>query len=340
MRKHIEIISVFLAASLLLAATHLYITFYAPPSAERAVRTVHIERGMSFRLVAEELERAGVVRDADSFSFAARLLGAYKKVKAGEYDFTTDMTPMEVLERLVKGRVNKYFITIPEGHNVKEVAEALKAARLVEAEVFVARAMDPALAASLGLEGPSLEGYLFPDTYEFTRGMSADDMIARMAGRFKKVYSEFEHEASARGMSMRKAVTLASIIEKETGSADEREIISAVFHNRLRKGIRLQSDPTVIYGIPEFDGNIRKKHLSIKSPYNTYAIYGLPPGPIANPGRKAISAALRPAKADYLYFVSKNDGTHYFSRTLAEHNRAVDEYQRRARVSKLEEKNR
>lgn len=336
MRKHIETIIIVLVAGLLLAATHLYITFYTAPSDKRVIKTVSIERGMSFRVIADNLEKAGVVRDADSFSLAARILGAYKKVKAGEYEFTTNMTPIEVLEQLVKGRIKRYFVTLPEGYNVREIAAVLKSAGLAEPDVFIARALDHELAESLGVEGPTLEGYLFPDTYEFTKGTSADEMIARMVERFKKVYAEYEDEARARGMSMRKVVTLASIIEKETGAPGERELISSVFHNRLKKGIKLQSDPTVIYGIANFDGNITKKHLSMKSPYNTYAIYGLPPGPIANPGKESIGAALRPAKADYIYFVSRNDGTHKFSKTLKEHNEAVQEFQRQAKAIKEE----
>ncbi len=338
MRKYIEKIILILAAVLLLGATHLYMTFYTAPSDERAVKTVSIERGMSFRVIAESLEKAGVVRDADSLSLAARILGAYKKVKAGEYEFTTNMTPIEVLEQLVKGRIKRYFVTIPEGYNVREIAAVLKSAGLVEQDVFIARALDHELAKSLGVEGPTLEGYLFPDTYEFSKGTSADEMIGRMVENFKRVYAAYEGEAKASGLSMRKVVTLASIIEKETGALEEREIISAVFHNRLKKGIKLQSDPTVIYGIAGFDGNITRRHLSLKSPYNTYVIYGLPPGPIANPGKESIAAALRPAKADYIYFVSRNDGTHQFSRTLKEHNQAVQEFQRQAKALKQEAK--
>ena len=334
MRKRLEKIVLFLAAAALLAVTHLYITFYTPPSAAPESRTISIERGLSFRMIAEKLEKAGVVRDAESFSFAARILGAYKKVKAGEYEFTTNMTPMEVLEYLVKGRVKRYLVTVPEGYNIIEIASALEVAGLVQRQVFIARALDPGLVKSLGLSGPTMEGYLFPDTYAFNKGMSADEMIARMVERFRKVFSEFEFEVEKSGMSMRKVVTLASIIEKETGAPSERDIISAVFHNRLKKGIRLQSDPTVIYGIPVFDGNIKKQHLSMKSPYNTYVNFGLPPGPIANPGKDSIAAALRPAKADYLYFVSRNDGTHQFSRSLKEHNRAVNQFQRSMKLTK------
>lgn len=334
MRKRLEKIILVLAVAAILAATHLYITFYTPPSNTPESRTVTIERGLSFRMIAEKLESAGVVRDADSFSFAGRVLGAYKKVKAGEYEFTTSMTPMEVLEYIVKGKVKRYLVTVPEGYNISEIAAALEGAGLIQRQVFIARAVDPGLAKSLGLSGPTLEGYLFPDTYAFNKGMSADEMISRMVERFRQVFSEFENDLERSGMSMGKAVTLASIIEKETGAPAERELISAVFHNRLKKGIRLQSDPTVIYGLPVFDGNIKKQHLSMKSPYNTYVNFGLPPGPIANPGRDSIAAALRPAKADYLYFVSRNDGTHQFSRSLKEHNRAVDQFQKQMKLSK------
>lgn len=334
MRKRLEKIVLILAAAALLAATHLYITFYTPPSTTPESRIVIIERGSSFRMIADKLEKAGVVRDADSFSFAARILGAYKKVKAGEYEFTTNMTPMEVLEYIVKGKIKRYLVTVPEGYNIIEIASALEEAGLVQRQVFIARALDPGLVKSLGLSGPTLEGYLFPDTYAFNKGMSADEMIARMVERFRQVFSEFEFEVEKSGMSMRKIVTLASIIEKETGAPSERNLVSAVFHNRLKKGIRLQSDPTVIYGIPAFDGNIKKQHLTMKSPYNTYVNFGLPPGPIANPGKDSISAALRPAKADYLYFVSRNDGTHQFSRSLKEHNKAVNQFQRSMKVTK------
>lgn len=337
MRKRLEKIILILGVAALLVATHLYITFYTAPSSTPESRTVSIERGLSFRMIADKLESAGVVRDADSFSFAGRVLGAYKKVKAGEYEFTTAMTPMEVLEHLVKGRVKRYLVTVPEGYNISEIGAVLEQAGLTHKQVFIARALDPGLASSLGLAGPTLEGYLFPDTYSFTKGMSADEMISRMVERFRKVFSEFEYDLEKSGMSMGKAVTLASIIEKETGEPSERELISAVFHNRLKKGIRLQSDPTVIYGIASFDGNIKKHHLSMKSPYNTYVNFGLPPGPIANPGKESIAAALRPAKADYLYFVSRNDGTHQFSRSLKEHNRAVNQYQKSMKLTKKAE---
>jgi UPF0755 protein len=184
--------------------------------------------------------------------------------------------------------------------------------------------------AALGLEGPGLEGYLFPDTYRFTKGMNVEEIILKMVGRFKEVYENagLSEQARKEGFTVKQVVTIASIVEKEAGSVEEMEKISSVFHNRLKKGYRLRSDPTVIYGIEDFDGNLTKRHLLTYTPYNTYINLGLPPGPISNPGRAALHAALNPSEEGYLYFVSRNDGTHHFSKTLKEHNRAVDYYQK------------
>jgi len=334
MRKHIEkiIIAALIIASL--AGTHLYITFYTPASRSTEPVSVSIQRGASFRVIANNLERDGVIRSAGSFVFAASLLGAYRKVKAGEYELSGSMAPIEILRTLVGGKVKNYLFTVPEGYSVREVAALLEGAGFADGDEFVARAFDPALASALGVQGSTLEGYLFPDTYHLIRGLSADEIIRLMVERFKSVYlPAIEKAAAQRGMSMRKVVTLASIIEKETGASGERRTISAVFHNRLNKGIRLQSDPTVIYGIEGFDGNLKKTHLRSNNPYNTYRHYGLPPGPIANPGKDSLEAAVNPEKADYLYFVSKNDGTHYFSKSLKEHNIAVGIYQKKIRLA-------
>lgn len=331
-RARIEIVVITALTAATLVATHLYVMLYSSASTDGRMRTVVVARGASFRVIAANLEKAGVIRDAEAFSFAARMFGAYRKVRAGEYEFSGSMPLMEILDALVDGRVKKYQVTIPEGYNVYEVAAALAQAGLVGEREFLLRARDARFVASLGLEGQSMEGYLFPDTYQFEKGMSADDIIRKMASTFKAVYyPELDAAARARGMTLGKAVTLASIIEKETGDGSERALISAVFHNRLRKGIKLQSDPTVIYAIKGFDGNLTKRHLLEKTPYNTYTNYGLPPGPIANPGRAALKAASNPASGDYLYFVSMNNGTHHFSTTLREHNNAVNQYQRRVR---------
>jgi len=330
MRKRLEKL-IFLAVMVAALATmHLYVTFYGTASRSDAKKVVRIERGTSFRVIARNLEKAGIVRDARSFVFAASLLGAYRSVKAGEYELSGSMTPVEVLRTLVKGRVRTYRVTIPEGYNIREVASAFEAAGLADAREFTRKATDARFAASLGITGATLEGYLFPDTYRFARGVSVDEIIKKMVARFKSVYyPTLDRAARKKGMSTARVVTLASIIEKETGSAGERRLISAVFHNRLKKKIRLQSDPTVIYGIADFNGNLTKKDLRRRTAYNTYRFRGLPPGPIANPGRAALEAAIDPAHEDYLYFVSKNDGTHYFSKSLREHNNAVNRFQRR-----------
>lgn len=334
-RKRIGALTIIFLTALSLLFTHLYIAFYSPvsPNADATV-TFNVQKGTGFRVVASNLRDAGVIRDSESFIFIASILGAYKRVKAGEYELSGAMTPMEVLDALLKGRVKRHFVTIPEGYNLRDIASTLEREGLADRDEFLSRAADSSFVRAVGVEGPTFEGYLFPDTYAFTRSMTIDEIIMKMAERFKSVYfSEFEAEAVKKGIGMRKLVTFASIIEKETGVPGERGLVSAVFHNRLKKGIKLQSDPTVIYGIKDFDGNIRKSHLGARSPYNTYVVYGLPPGPIASPGRASLRAVLSPDDSDALYFVSRNDGTHYFSNKLSDHNRAVNRYQRHMKRS-------
>lgn len=334
MTRRVKIIIFLLSAALVLTAADLYVTFFVPASRTGGKKAVNIQKGTSFRVIAADLEEKGLIRSADSFIFAASILGDYKKVKAGEYELDSSMTPLQVLDMLVKGKVKKYIVTIPEGYNIREVAAVLAGEGLVDEGQFLSKVADRNYAKALGFNAPTLEGYLFPDTYEFTKGMSDEEIIARMVERFLTVYdSEFAGDAKKRGMTMQKVVTLASIIEKETGSPQERELVSAVFHNRLKKGVKLQSDPTVIYDIRDFNGALTRKDLYARRPHNTYIYYGLPPGPISNPGRASLRAAINPARGDYLYFVSKNDGTHFFSRSLKEHNRAVHQYQRHIKLN-------
>jgi UPF0755 protein len=260
-------------------------------------------------------------------------MGVTGQVEAGEYELSTTMPPAIILRKLVTGDVVKYRITIPEGYTVRQIALYLQDEGIIEDhEQFLKLAFSAEFSAGLGIEGKSVEGYLFPDTYLLPKGVSAGEIIKTMVGKFKRVYEpDFARRAAELGMTERGVVILASIIEKETGLAEERPLISAVFHNRLKRGIPLCSDPTVIYGVPAFDGNLRKRDLERMTPYNTYLRRGLPPGPIANPGRSSILAALYPAAVEYLYFVSRNDGSHYFSTTLREHNEAVWQYQQGGR---------
>ncbi|MBI5598620.1 MAG: endolytic transglycosylase MltG [Deltaproteobacteria bacterium] len=327
-----ETIAILIATAVIIAAVHFYTLLYTPASGTGKAVAVEIPRGASFRVVVNTLANAGLLKYSEGFSLAAMAKGAHKKIQAGEYELSPSMTPMEMLDILMAGRTKHYSLTVPEGYSVTDIAGAVERNGIAKKEEFLAQVNDRRFVSSLGLPGPTLEGYLFPDTYAVAKAAAPEDIadiIKRMTGRFKEVYGEeFRALAEKKGMTDREVITLASIIEKETGRQEEMQSVSAVFHNRLKKRIPLQSDPTVIYAIANFDGNLTKKHLLARTPYNTYIKNGLPPGPIANPGRAAIYAALNPADEKYLYFVSRNDGTHYFSKTLAEHNDAVRVYQK------------
>ena len=291
-----------------------------------------IAPGQGLKKTANALRQEGLISDALRFTIVARLEKKDKLLKAGEYFLSTAMSPREILSQMVEGRVHLYRLTIPEGFNLVQIAAAVSAAGLESEKNFLDTARNPETARSLDLEAPTMEGYLFPDTYYFPRGLDSPTIIATMVKQFRAAFKpDWEQRAKALKLSVHEVVTLASIIEKETGAPEERPLIASVFHNRLKKGMRLETDPTVIYGIPDFDGNIKRRHLETYTPYNTYKIKGLPPGPIASPGALAMQAALYPAQSDYLYFVSKKDGTHQFSRTIKEHNAAVRKYQLRKR---------
>jgi len=241
------------------------------------------------------------------------------------------MAPIKILNILTKGIVITHSITIPEGFTIKQIAQLLDQNGITNGDEFLRLAKEPEIVKRYGISAPSLEGYLYPDTYKFASHLPPWRIIHTMVMRFKQVTSPLRERARQKGMKFEDVITLASIVEKETALDSERPIIASVFLNRLKRGIRLESDPTTIYGIENFDGNLKKSDLTRRTPYNTYVIKGLPPGPISNPGLKSIEAVLNPADTDYLYFVSKNDGSHYFSRTLQEHNRAVYRYQKRSK---------
>ena len=318
-------------------AAVVYVYFFAPASFERQAKIVTIQPGTPFSEIARILETDGIIRGRRSFYLLARLQEAIPKVKAGEYDVHTSMKPSEVLSKLVRGDVIQYSITIPEGFNLFQIGEVLEKAEVSSEKTFLDKARDPLLIAALGLEGESLEGYLFPDTYNFPKRFGEEPVIRQMVSRFLAVYAPLEKRAQEMGLSRKEVVILASMIEKEAMDDQERRLISAVFHNRLQRGMALQSDPTAVYGMEREkdrgDRRITRQDLLKKTPYNTYQMVGLPQGPIANPGLKSLQAVLDPADVNYLYFVSKNDRTHYFSSTLEEHNRAVDRYQRRLKKS-------
>ncbi|SLM49127.1 conserved protein of unknown function [Nitrospira japonica] len=293
-------------------------------------KIVTIPDRSTFFQVATLLEHEGLIKSRSAFVLLGRSQSADRRIRAGEYELTAAMAPAEILGKLLSGQVVLHPITIPEGLTMVQIASLMEQHEVADGADFLRLARDGSFIASLGLKLDSLEGYLYPDTYKFPKGVRSRDVIATMVEHFRQAYRpELQARAGDLRMTQHEVVTLASVIEKETGADAERAEISAVFHNRLRKHIPLQSDPTVIYGLTGFDGNIRKKDLSSPSPYNTYRVVGLPPGPIASPGLRAIEAALYPSNSRALYFVSRNDGTHQFSSTLSEHNQAVERYQKR-----------
>ncbi len=291
---------------------------------------VNIPSGQSFKATTDILFKAGIIKSPFKFNMVARLKGYDKQLKAGEYVLAASMPPIKILEKLVKGEVKLYKLTIPEGLNIYQIAELVAQAGLAEQAVFIETATDAAFARKLGIAGDTFEGYLYPETYYFPKNVGADTIVSTMVKRFRLVYKpEWEVRGQTLGFSTHQVVTLASIIEKETGAPFERPLISSVFHNRLKKKMRLESDPTVIYGLENFDGNLNRKHLETRTPYNTYRIRALPPGPISNPGSASLEAALYPADTKYIYFVSKKNNTHQFSTNLIDHNQAVRKYQLR-----------
>ncbi len=297
-------------------------------SKSEASRIVFIRPQTGALTIARALKDAGVIRSRVAFLAVAVGRGTYRHLLAGEYEFAPGLSLLEIVRRLEQGRGFVHQVTIPEGFAAQQIAQLLAERGLVNRDRFMALLQDRQMLEQYGLEGESLEGYLFPDTYRLIKGLSEEVIVHRMVRRFQEMLGPEEHtRAEELGMSVHEIVTLASLIEREAQVPEERPLVSAVFHNRLRRGIPLQSDPTVLYGLSRFSGRLTKANLQAPSPYNTYLKRGLPPGPIANPGRASIMAALHPASSRYLYFVSKNDGTHAFSTTLQEHGAMVRRYQ-------------
>jgi len=302
--------------------------FNAPVEDQGRDVLITIPGGSSFVSASQLLVDEGVVRSLRAFVFLGKIKGLSNSIQAGELKFRTDMTSNQALDVLVRGKAVSYQVTIPEGYNVQMVAALLAEKGLGEIDRFMELAKNGEFARGLGVPADSLEGFLFPDTYSWPKGLSEEDILSRMVSKYSSVFTDaMRSRAEEMGMSEFEVVTLASIIEKETGAPEEREQVSAVFHNRLKKGYRLQTDPTVIYGLKNFNGDLTKKDLRTDHPYNTYTRNGLPVGPIANPGEASLKAVLSPARVSYLYFVARGDGTHVFSNNLVEHNKAVAIYQ-------------
>ena len=317
------VILVVLSAGLL-----FYNIIYSIPGDAQYPAEVRVEQGDSLATVIRKLREQRIVSNGLLFSLWARFSGAEKKLHPGLYRFEAGVPPREVLDRLVNGKGIFQTVTIPEGLTVKEIATLLDRMRIADRQRFLVEAANPNLLATLGLLDKGIEGYLFPSTYYFTPATPEKDIIIMMAEQFRKASQPLLGlRGDTNHLTAHQVLTLASIIEKETGVEMERPLVSAVFHNRLKRQMPLQSDPTVIYGLKDFNGNLTRKDLADANPYNTYRILALPPGPICNPSVSSIRAALYPADVPYLYFVSKNDGTHLFSDTVEAHNQAVKTYQ-------------
>ncbi len=330
MLKYLLTTILFISISVFLFLGFVFVVLSYPSLERTGTVEIRIDPGEPFSSVVHKLRTKGVIPNERLFSLWARLFSKDRKIQGGLYRFELPLPPREVLNRMVLGRVVLYKVTIPEGLTIKETADLLDDAQVTDRERFLAATASPKLLSLFKVEAGSIEGYLFPDTYHFAPPLKEKDLLITMVQKFQEVFnSTMKKRAVAIGLSLHEVVTLASIIEKETGLDAERPLVSAVFHNRLKKQMLLQSDPTVIYGLKNFAGNLARKDLQSWSPYNTYRIQGLPPGPICNPGLPSLMAALYPASVPYLYFVSKNDGSHLFSVTLDEHNRAVNKYQRK-----------
>jgi UPF0755 protein len=299
---------------------------YATPD-----RFIEIPQGAGSRAIGDRLVAAGVIRDSATFRIALYMSGQGRHLQAGEYRFDRPMTPFDVIDKIARGDVVVITVTFREGLSIAEMSKIFESHGLGKAAEFVAAANDPEPVRELDAEATDLEGYLFPDTYPLARKTDAAQLVRLMVQRFAHAFSpDLRQKAAERSLSIRQTVTLASIVEKETGRADERPLVAAVYANRLRIGMALQCDPTVIYALQragKYNGNLKREDLSMDSPYNTYRNPGLPPGPIASPGRAALEAAVQPAPANFLYFVSKNDGSHAFAGTLDQHNRNVQKFQ-------------
>jgi UPF0755 protein len=318
---------------LLLFITWFSLEFYLPLKTQPNTVVFEVEKGQAAKEIALNLKKNGIIKKTWPFLMGYRIFFPGQSLKAGEYAIAIPDSPKNILNVLSEGNVHLHSITIPEGLIIQEIANLLELADFAAKEDFLKDAENPSLISALDKDAPTLEGYLFPETYHFAKGASAKEIVAAMVYQFMKVFTqEWIERAEELGMSIRDVVILASLIEKETSLREEKRLVSAVFHNRLKMGMKLDCDPTIIYALKRegrFKKRLRTKDLKFNSPFNTYLYPGLPPGPIANPGKDSIEAALYPADEKFLYFVSRNDGSHHFSQSFREHQNAVNKYQRR-----------
>lgn len=324
MKKNIIFITVgLIMVFLVYVASELMIPL---PLGSRSIE-FQIKKGSTFRQAVESLSQKGLVRDKWVFILLGRITGIAHRIKAGYYPVRGTMSPWDIFKAIKSGKIIEFEITIVPGDSLVEIADKFTAAGIIDTSEFYRLCSDRDLLDILDVDAPSLEGYLYPDTYRFPKGLEIKEVLSLMVGRLREIYdADMLAHTFEMGLAERDVLTMASIIEKEAVVDEERPIIAGVYYNRLKRKIPLQADPTTTYGIKSFKEKITKEDLMRKTRYNTYVINGLPPGPIASPGQKSIIAALYPAKVSYLYFVSNNDGTHNFSVSLDAHNVAVRAY--------------
>lgn len=331
-----EVISILLTLISLtfLACLVFSLNLLMPVSFEDRWTEVRIPEGVTYTQGINILRKEGIIKNKYIFLLLGRITMTDRKLRAGYYNLNVSMSPWSVFNRLRKGMIVQYTITVPNGSILADIRLKFKNTGLIDDDSWQL-VFDRDFLDSLDIDAPSLEGYIYPDTYNFAKGTEPKNIFRIIVHRLREKFNQLlKDRAEELGMSEKEVLTLASIIENEALFNRERPIISAVYHNRLKKKMRLQADPTVTYGTKRRGKRIRWRDLRKATPYNTYVINGLPPGPISSPGIKSIKAALQPADVDYMYFVSKNDGTHHFSRTGEEHEKAVTLYQRRSRTSK------
>lgn len=319
--------------SLLLLITWFSLEFYRPTKTPPRSIVFEVERGQTAKEIAQDLKEKGIIKKTWPILLGYRIFFGAQSLKAGEYSLEIPASPKNILHVLTEGSVYLHPITIPEGLIIEEIAELLDSEGFAANQDFLEAAADVSLVSPLDKKATDCEGYLFPETYHFAKGTTAKEIAAAMVYQFQRIFAQdWTDRAEELGMSVRDVVILASLIEKETSLSSEKSLVSSVFHNRLNLGMKLDCDPTIIYALKRegrFNGRLRTSDLKYDTPFNTYLYSGLPPGPIANPGKSSLEAALYPADEKFLYFVSKNDGSHHFSLTFREHQNAVNIYQRR-----------
>ena len=292
-----------------------------------------IRPGETFASINARLKKQNLISDSKIFHRYSQVNGLMRRFQAGRYQIRSQSNMLDILETFIKGNSITIAVTIPEGKNIYEIAKILEQNHVTSEKDFIRMSQSPSFVRSLDIPSDTIEGYLYPETYRFAPKSSAENIIKGMVGIYRQKTKDIDFSRAPLNLSPHQVIILASVVEKETGASKERATIAGVFVNRLKNRMRLQSDPTTIYGIfKSFDGNLKRKHLQQKTPYNTYKINGLPIGPISNPGIESIEAVLSPEKHQYLYFVSQNDGRHVFSKSYKEHLRAVNIYQKNRRM--------